>query len=185
MSDKLPTIHQRTVIAETRFFTIEEVDLEFSNGEKRTFQRLVSSGDGAVLVVPMLDDETILMIKEYGAGLHQYEITLPKGKIDPGETPVEAANRELKEEIGYGANTLTYLRSISLAPGAIQHYTHIVIAQDLYPEKLEGDEPEELEVIPFKLDQIPELACMENCTESRTITALFMLREFLANNLNT
>jgi ADP-ribose diphosphatase len=51
----------------------------------------------------MLDDDTVLMIYEYSSGTHRYELALTKGKIDAGESPLEAANRELIEEIGYGA----------------------------------------------------------------------------------
>jgi 8-oxo-dGTP pyrophosphatase MutT (NUDIX family) len=82
------------------------MDVEFSNGATRTYERLNSKGRGAVLVIPMLDDDTVLMIYEFSGGTERYELGLTKGKIDVGETPVEAAQRELKEEIGYGANKL-------------------------------------------------------------------------------
>ena len=72
-----------------------------------------------------------------------YEVGLPKGRLEEGESILEAAQREMKEEIGYGARELTELTELSLAPGYMTHITHIVLARDLYPEKLEGDEPEE------------------------------------------
>jgi ADP-ribose diphosphatase len=49
----------------------------------------------------MLNDDTVLMIYEYSGGTDRYELALTKGKIDDGETPLEAANRELIEEIGW------------------------------------------------------------------------------------
>ena len=61
----------------------------------------------------------------------------------------------------------------------MSHQTHIVLAQDLYPERLEGDEPEELEVVPWKLDALGELVLREDCTEGRSIAALFIARERL------
>lgn len=54
------------------------------------------------------------------------------------------ANRELKEEIGYGAGSLTEIAKLSMAPSYFSSKMNIVIAQDLYPEQLEGDEPEPL-----------------------------------------
>jgi ADP-ribose diphosphatase len=57
----------------------------------------------------------------------------------------------------------------------------IVIAQGLYKEKLEGDEPEELEVIPWKLDNIQGLLATGECTEARSIAALYMTKDYLAN----
>ena len=125
-------------------FKIQELDLEFSNGERRTYQRMKTHGLGAVIIVPMKDDETVLLAREYAAGLHHYEIGLPKGRREKGESVLQAAQREMKEEIGFGANELIDLASLSLAPGYMTHVTHIVLARDLYPEKLEGDEPEDL-----------------------------------------
>ena len=70
------------------------------------YERLHSRGHGAVMVPPMLDADTVLLIREYAAGVHRYELGLPKGRIDAGETLLDAANRELKEEAGYGARKL-------------------------------------------------------------------------------
>ena len=112
-------------------------------------------------------------------GLHRYELGLVRGRIDRGETPLEAADRELKEEAGYGARRLTVLRSISLAPTYMSHQTHLVLAEDLYPEKLEGDEPEGLDVVPWRLDKLHELMLREDCSEGRSLAALFIAREYL------
>ena len=60
------------------------------------------------------------------------------------------------------------------------HMAHIVLGQDLYEERLEGDEPEELEVVPWKLADLHELIARDDVTEGRSIAALFMAREYLA-----
>jgi ADP-ribose diphosphatase len=59
------------------------------------------------------------------------------------------------------------------------HITHIVLARDLYPEKLEGDEPEELEVVPWPISDLTALTDREDCTEGRTIAALYIARDYL------
>jgi len=179
MTEK-PTILNRTTIAKSRLFRIESLDIQFSNGALRNYERLARGNPGgAVLIVPMLDVETVLLIREYSAGVHRYEVGLPKGKTDAGESFLEAANRELKEEVGFGARKLHHLSSFSLAPSYLEHTTEIVIAQDLYAEKLPGDEPEELEVIPWKLCKINDLVASGECTEARSIAALFMTVEYL------
>jgi ADP-ribose diphosphatase len=130
---KKPIILNKTTIATTRIFHIESLDIQFSNGEILNYERLArKTNGGAVLIVPMLDNETVLLIKEYSAGVHRYEIGLPKGKVDPDETFLDAANRELKEEIGFGARKLHHLSTFSLAPSYLEHTTEIIIAQDLY-----------------------------------------------------
>jgi ADP-ribose diphosphatase len=176
---KLPIIHAREEKDAGRMMRAERLDLEFSNGQRRTYYRLKTHGLGAVIIVPMLDDETVLLAREYAAGLHHYEIGLPKGRLEEGESILEAANREMKEEIGYGARSLVELTRLSLAPGYMTHVTHIVLARDLYPEKLEGDEPEELDVVPWPIADLSGLTARPDCTEGRTIAALYIARDFL------
>lgn len=179
MAEK-PKIFNKRVIAETKLFCIESMDIEFSNGQQRQYERLSrNNSSGAVLIVPMLDDETVLLIREYSAGINKYELGLPKGKIDKGENILHASNRELKEEVGYGANQLHHLISLSIAPSYLEHTIDLVIAQDLYKEKLLGDEPEELEVIPWKLNDIQGLLATGECTEARSIAALYLTIDYL------
>lgn len=179
-----PKVLNRAIVAQSRLFRIEQVDLRFSNGVETHYERMLGSAQGAVLIVPLLDEKTVLMIKEYCVGVERYELTLPKGKIDKGESILDAANREMQEEIGYAAGKLTHLKSVSLAPGYSTHQTHIIIAEGLYPcESSDGDEPEPLEVVPRELSQINEIALLEECTEGRTIAALYMTREYLSGKL--
>ena len=178
---KLPTIHATRLLGEGGRFPVEQLDLEFSNGVRRTFERVRGSGRGAVVVVPMLDERTVLLIREYAAGLHAYELGLPKGRLERGEDVLEGANREMKEEVGYGAKRLELIGKLSLAPTYMSHQTHVVLARDLYPERLAGDEPEELEVVPWALDDLGSLVRRDDCTEGRSIAALFMARELLRN----
>ncbi len=177
---KLPVIHERQDRDAREMYRVEQLDLEFSNGERRKYYRLKTRGLGAVIIVPMLDDKTVLLAREYAAGLHHYEVGLPKGRVEPGETILEAAQREMKEEIGYGAGRLEKLTELSLAPAYMTHITHIVLARDLYPEKLEGDEPEEIEIFPWPLADLTGLTARKDCTEGRTIAALYIARDHLS-----
>ena len=178
MSKTLPTIHEVTE-HEAALYRMERLDLEFSNGERRLYERLHGRGHGAVSVVPMLDAETVLLVREYAAGFHRYELGLVKGRIDAGETPEQAADRELKEEAGYGARQVDVLRAMTLAPTYMSHQSWLVVARDLYPEKLAGDEPEELEVVPWKLAELDQLMLREDFSEGRSLAALFIARQWL------
>ncbi|MDE2406661.1 MAG: ADP compounds hydrolase NudE [Xanthomonadaceae bacterium] len=178
MSHPLPVIHGITE-HDAGPYRMETLDLEFSNGERRRYERLHGRGHGAVAVVPMLDADTVLLVREYAAGVHRYELGLVKGRMDAGETPEQAANRELMEEAGYGASSLHVLRSLSLAPTYMSHQTHVVLARGLYPQKLAGDEPEPLELVPWKLADLGQLILQDDFSEGRTIAALFIAREWL------
>ncbi|MES9941861.1 MAG: ADP compounds hydrolase NudE [Candidatus Thiodiazotropha sp. 6PLUC2] len=174
-----PKIVSQKLIAETRIFRVEQLGLEFSNGEKRTYERLLGGERGSVLVIPMLDDETVLMIREYSAGSQDYQLALPKGRMEEGEDPLQAANRELREEVGYAARQLRVLKTFTIAPAYIQHHTYAILAQDLYPDKLTGDEPEPIEVVPWKLSDWENLISQPDLTEARSIAALCLARNVL------
>jgi ADP-ribose diphosphatase len=177
---KPPIVHATRPAPTSRFLRAEELDLEFSNGQRRTYERLKSSGLGAVIMVPMRDDDTVLLVREYGAGSNRYELGLPKGRLDRDETVEQGAERELKEEIGYGARELHIIANLSLSPAYMTSMTHVVLARDLYEERLAGDEPEELEVVPWKLSELHTLIAEPDITEGRSIAALFIAREYLA-----
>lgn len=182
MSNKqVPKILARQLVAESRLLRIESIDLQFSNGEERRYERVQGSGRGAVLVVPMLDDETMLLVREYAAGLHNYQLGFPKGLIDPGESPAQAANRELREEIGYGAKQLIPLKSVTMAPAFFSASMTLFVGLDLYPEKLMGDEPEPLDIVPWKLADIDSLLAQPDFTEARSVAALLLLQRWLRN----
>src|SRR6187549_3638192 len=124
---RLPIIHSREESGSDGFRR-ETIDLEFANGERRRYERLHSRGHGAVMIAAIPEPGTVLLVREYAAGVHRYELGLPKGRMDAGESALDAANRELKEECGYGARKLTWLRSITLAPGYVNHEIQLVLA---------------------------------------------------------
>ncbi|MGY6630018.1 MAG: ADP compounds hydrolase NudE [Wenzhouxiangella sp.] len=174
---QLPRIHERRERRPADLFKVEQLELEFANGERRTYERLLSRGLGAVIVVAMVDDDHVLLIREYACGLNQYEWGLPKGRLEPGEDILEGANRELQEECGYAARQLRRLGQLSLAPGYMTHVTHIVLATDLYPSSLPGDEPEPPEVVHWPMADLAELVKRPDCTEGRSIAALYVARD--------
>ena len=133
-----PEILAKQTVAQSKLFSIESLDLKFSNGELRTYERMKPSGRNAVMMVPITEQGDILLVREYAAGTERYELGFPKGLIDPGEAPNEAAVRELKEEIGFGARKLTPLKEVILAPSYFSSKMTLFIAEDLYPEQLEG-----------------------------------------------
>ncbi|KPJ90934.1 MAG: ADP-ribose diphosphatase [Gammaproteobacteria bacterium SG8_11] len=172
----MPKIIDSKIIAKTKVFSIEQIQLRFANGTQVEYERLLGSPRGAVLVVPLLDDNTVLLIREYAAGVQRYELALPKGAVDSDENLLQAANRELMEEVGYGARDLRQIKSVTVSPGYLNHVTHVVLARDLYEQRLPGDEPEPIEVVPWKLHELDKLLGHEECTEARSIAALFMVR---------
>jgi ADP-ribose diphosphatase len=184
MTDKksLPEITARRPLVKTKLFAIEQIDLTFSNGVKREYERMLGSGRGAVMIVPMLDADTMLLVREYCAGSHSYELGFPKGLVDPGESAELAANRELKEETGYGAKQLTFVQQVATAPAFFSAKMDIFLAQQLYPEQLQGDEPEPLALVPWPINAYQQLLTQPDFNEARSIAALMLVRELLKDH---
>ena len=178
---RLPKILETELVRPSELFKVERLHLEFSNGVQRVYERLHSRGLGAVIVVPVFEDGTVLLLREYAAGFHRYEVGLPKGRLERGESPEEGANRELQEEAGWGARRLEVINAFSMAPGYMGHQTQVVLARDLYESRLPGDEPEEIETLRWPMDDLFELAAREDATEGRSIAALYYARDFLAH----
>jgi len=178
--NQLPKINGQKQVARSRLFAIEQLELTFSNGEERQYERMIGSGNGAVMIVPLLDADTLLLVREYCAGTHSYELGFPKGLIDPGEEPEQAANRELQEEIFYGSKQLQRLSQVKMAPAFFNAKMDIFIAKDLYPSKLEGDEPEPLEVVPWPIKEYKALLQQPDFQEARSIAALMLLIDHLS-----
>jgi ADP-ribose diphosphatase len=170
------------VVAQSKLFAIESLDLVFSNGVKRTYERMKPSGREGVLMVPLTTDGDLLLVREYAAGTESYELGFPKGLVDLGETPEQAANRELKEEIGFGAKQFTVLKKVVLAPAYFSSQMTLFLVQDLYPEQLQGDEPEPLDIVRWPVQQADELLNHLDFSETRSISALMLAQRFLARS---
>ena len=168
----LPLIRKIQTIAQSRFFTIEALHLSFSNGVERVYERLPAVGRPGVIVVAINDNDELLLIREYAAGFHEFQLTLPKGAADPGESLEAAAARELAEEAGFGAKDVRFVKRLSIAPGHMGFTINVVMAKDLYVHDIPGDEPEPPELVLWPLAKIDELLDHEEFYEARAIAAL-------------
>lgn len=169
-----PDIVGTEISVSTPHFKIERMHLRFKNGEERTYERMLGarSGPGAVMIVPV-HEGSLLLVKEYCAGTHSIEIGFPKGKIDPGEDYLDAANRELREETGFGAGKITKLRDVNSAPSFFSSYMSVVLAEELSVNPLDtGDEPEPLELVRVPLGNARDLLTDPEFREARCLAAL-------------
>lgn len=178
-----PQILKVNTVAQSQLFKVEAVDLEFSNGVKRTYERLANRGRGAVMIVAINKKDELILIREYAVGIEDYVLTLPKGLIDPGENALQAADRELKEEAGFGAHQLSVLREMSSAPNYMGHKLTAILANDLYPCSLEGDEPEPMEIVFWPLSKLDQLIDSSDVHEGRVIAALCLLQRLKAKQI--
>ncbi len=105
--------------------------------------------------------------------------TLVKGASERDESLEDAANRELKEEIGMGARTIRFVKRINIAPGHMGFTINVMLATDLYPERLPADEPEPPEVVPWPVERLDDLLHGPEFREARAIAALYLARPLI------
>jgi len=151
-------------------FNLEEVRLP--NG--RTVQLEILRHPGASAVVPLLEDGQVVLIRQYrhAAGGMIYEI--PAGRLDPGESPLECARRELAEEVGQEAAQWERLGAIWTTPGFTDEKIHFFLARHLTPvgQSLEYDEV--IEVVKRPLEEAIAMVRRGEIEDGKTICALML-----------
>ena len=173
LNAQVPKILSKRRNKVSKLFTVEQLDLQFSNNTTMTYERLMG-GNGAILAVPF-DGKDFLLTSEYACGFERYELGFVKGKIDANETPKEACNRELKEEIGFGAQNIMTLRNeMTVAPGMLQLKMYTYLCTGLYEMHLDGDEPEPISIVKVSPKEAYDLIFDVDSplTEARAIAAL-------------
>lgn len=164
-------------IFKTKLFTLKDIDIEFNSGKKVTYQ--IVEKRNTALIVPINNNKEVIFVKEYFYAIDEYQLGLPKGRIDEGFDALTTANKELQEEIGFKAKKIDSLGIMTMAPGYYTQKTHVFLARDLEESKLEGDEEEKLEIIKYPFDKFEELISRGDLTEGRMIAALFLARSFI------
>ena len=127
---------------------------------------------GAAAVVPMKDDGTVVLIRQFrhAAGGFIYEI--PAGKLSPGEDPLHCAARELEEEVGYRAASFELLSSIFTAPGFADEVIHVYKATGLIKGRQQLDHDEVLEIVEMPLTAAMEKIVDGTIRDGKTIVGL-------------
>ncbi len=153
-----------------RIVTLNLDSVMLPNGQRVTLETIRHPGASAV--VPLRDDGTVVLIRQFrhAAGGFIYEI--PAGTLKDGEAPEVCAARELEEEIGYRAAALDHLTSILPAPGYTDEVIHIYKGTSLTKSVQNLDHDEVLEVVEMPLEQAVGEIATGRIRDSKTIIGL-------------
>lgn len=172
------TLTSKTVF-QARVFDIREDEVRYPDGRQATFHILVHNG--AVAMVPVDSDGRILFVRQFRQTAGKQILEIPAGTLEPGEDPESCAQRELREEVGRGANGMRKLGEFFLAPGYSTEHMHVFLATDLFEERLAGDADEFLSVEAYTLGDALGLVNAGEIEDAKTITGLFLARSYLEN----
>ena len=162
------TISTETVfkgkIFDIRIDTIREGELEY--------KREIVVHQGSAVVVPVFDDGTVALVRQYRHATGGVQLELPAGGIEPGETFEQAAARELEEEIGFRAGRIEKLTEFYVSPGFLTEKMHVFLATELTESTQKLDEDEIVEVVRLPLTEAIEMTKDGRIEDAKTIIGL-------------
>lgn len=144
--------------------------------DERTVTWEIVEFKNAVTVVPLIDGNRVLMIKQYRHAIGEELIEFPAGTFKEDETPEEAALRELKEETGYEAGEMKKVMEFYTVPGLGTELMHLFVAKNLKKGEKKLDQDEEIENLVLTLDEAFDLLYKGIIKDGKTIIGLFYLK---------
>jgi ADP-ribose pyrophosphatase len=130
--------------------------------------------NGGSGTLPVFEDRSVALVRQWRYPLNRYSLEICAGRIEPGQTPEMAALRELEEEVGYRATTLTKLCEFNVAPGYCEERIYIYVATGLQESAQNLDDDEEIEVIRLPFGDALDLVRAREIDDAKSIIALLM-----------
>ncbi len=149
------------------------VDVVEKEGGEKTSREVVEH-DPCVAAVALDVEDNVLLVRQFRYPIGKALLEVPAGGIDAGETPEDAACRELQEEIGYLPRKLDRLGGFYSISGYGTEYMHCYLARDLVPGRLEAEDTESIEVVRMPLERVHGLIASGELCDAKSIAALLM-----------
>lgn len=164
----------RRLIHRGRKFDFEMVNVRLPSG--RTVEREVVRHPGAVLIIPVLDDNRVVLIRNYRIALGDTVFECPAGTLEPPEPPETCASRELIEETGYRAATMIPLGWFYTTPGLTDEKMFAFVARDLTPAGQDLQDDECITVSPVSIDAAFDMIDRGEVRDAKSMLALLLAR---------
>mgnify|MGYP001813844755 CR=1 FL=1 len=171
------TINSSATLHQGRVFNLVTENYTLKNGVTSDMDFI--QHPGAAAMVPMLNQTEVVLIKQYRHAIREFIWEIPAGTLDPRESPINCAKRELVEEIGYSANDWHQLGTITPLPGCSDERIHIFLASDLKVAEQQLDDDEMLNVHPVKFNDALQMILTGEISDGKTISGLFLASEWL------
>ena len=174
------TINSSATLHQGRVFNLVKENYTLENGVTSDMDFI--QHPGAAAMVPMLNNAEVVLIKQYRHAVREFIWEIPAGTLDPGESPIACARRELIEETGYSATDWHQLGTITPLPGCSDERIHIFLASDLKPAEQHLDDDEMLNVHPVKFNAALQMILAGEISDGKTISGLFLAFNRLKKN---
>ncbi len=164
-------------IHKAKLFSIKKLEVEVKPGVIHTHE--VVQRNDTISVFPVTADNEVYLVSQYRYNFDKVTLEAMSGFVDPGETPLAAAKRELKEETGIVAREWKNFNNYHLAASVISTTNHLFLAWDLAQGIAQPMEDEEIEVVKLPLHQAIEKIMTGHINHSSTMIGLLMLEKIL------
>lgn len=169
---KKATVKNTSEVYQGRIFNFVTEELTLPNG--RHTEMAFIRHPGSIAVVPLREDHSVVMELQYRHPVGEYLFEIPAGTMEPGESPLDCARRELIEETGFRAQQFIKLGKIHILPAYSDEEIHIFIANGLTPAKQNLDPDEIIEVVTYPLEKAVQMIDEGKITDALTILSIQM-----------
>ena len=136
-----------------------------------SYREIVEHSGGAVIIA-ITDEKKMVMIRQFRKPADKVMFEVPAGKIDPGEDPMDAAVRELKEETGYTASSVRYLCRFYTSVGFSEEVLYLYIMEGLTPGDTDFDENEAIDMEEWSITDLHDMVVRGEIDDAKTIIAI-------------
>ena len=172
---------ESVVVYDGRILRVEKDWAELPGG--KTAVREVVRHPGCVVVLPLEEDGTVVLVRQYRYALAIELLEVPAGKMEPGEAVLTAAARELEEETGYTAEEFISLGACYPSPGFCDEVFHLFLARKLKEGDSHPDEDEFLDVVKIPFERLMELVMNDELRDAKTIITILKAKAFLDRDI--
>src|SRR5688572_17490281 len=169
--DELPKIVSSQRVFSGRVFN---VTVDTVREGELTYQRDVVHHHGSAVILPLFDDGTVALVRQYRHPAVRYLLEAPAGTLDHGERPDDGAARELQEELGVTAGRMEKLSEFFVSPGFCEEKMWVFLATDLTQGSQQLDEDENLEIVRLPITDALEMITSGEIQDAKTIIALIL-----------
>lgn len=171
------TFEEKTIssekIYEGNILNLRRDTVTVKNGKSK---REIIEHNGGAVIVPLTEDNEVVMVRQYRKPAERVVLEVPAGKIDSGEEPLTTAIRELREETGYTADHIRFLTKMYPSVGYSEEVLYLYLCQGLTPGEANPDENEALDVEKISLEELYQMIMHGEIQDAKTQVAILMTK---------
>jgi 8-oxo-dGTP pyrophosphatase MutT (NUDIX family) len=173
-------INNRTNIHQGKVYSLIKENVTLDNGITTNVEFI--EHPGATAIIPLLNKTRIVLLNQYRHALRKYIWEIPAGTLDPRESAISCAKRELIEETGFSAEQWHRLGEITPVPGYSDERIHVFLATGLRPAERHLDKDEIIQVHEVEYEKALHMIKRGEIQDAKSIAGLFLAFEWLKEN---